>query len=152
MTTSLQQVNPNGQRVWMGTLVDRANVHDALAEIAIAHQITAGTFQLLGGLHEVELAAYDFEQQIRLAPLLFKRPLEIIAGHGTISLLEGKPHIHLHLSLSFRDETSPTGIQVIGGHAAKALAFGRRVHPTCLRRCADAPRQTQRHRADAVGT
>ena len=55
--------------------------------------------------------------------MVFTRPLEIIAGHGTISLLDGSPHIHLHLTLAYRDERSPTGIQVIGGHAAKAIAF-----------------------------
>lgn len=123
MTASYQHVNPTGQRVYMGTLVDRADVHEALAEIAKREQITAGTFELLGGLHEVELAAYDFEVQKRLHPLVFQRPLEIIAGHGTISLLDGEPHVHLHLTLSYRDENVETGIQVIGGHVSRAIPF-----------------------------
>ncbi|NJN55347.1 MAG: DNA-binding protein [Anaerolineae bacterium] len=49
--------------------------------------------------------------------------VRIIAGHGTISLLNGRPHLHLHCTLSFRDETAPHGIAVIGGHVARALAF-----------------------------
>ena len=107
----------------MGTLTDGVAIHEALAETAVLHNIHTATFELLGGLHEVELTAYDFHAQVRLEPIVFKRPLEIIAGHGTISQLDGKPHVHLHLSLSFRDEAAPHGIVVVGGHAACAIAF-----------------------------
>ncbi len=120
---SLRQVNPHGSRVFMGTLTDGVNIHDALAETAVSHHIHTATFELLGGLHEVELTAYDFVAQRRLEPVLVKRPLEIIAGHGTISQLDGKPHVHLHLTLSCRDEAAPFGIAVIGGHVARAHAF-----------------------------
>ena len=123
MTISLKQVNTAGQRVFMGTLVDHADLHQALAEVAEQHQISCATFELLGGLHEVELTAYDFEERKRLPALRWKRALEIISGHGTISQLEGKPHIHTHMTLSFRDETSSQGIQLIGGHVSKAVIF-----------------------------
>ncbi len=55
--------------------------------------------------------------------MVFKRPLEIISGHGTISRLENEAFIHSHLTLSFRDESAPHGIAVIGGHASRAIAF-----------------------------
>jgi predicted DNA-binding protein with PD1-like motif len=71
----------------------------------------------------VELTAYDFVRQERQPALIFTRPLEIIAGHGTISWLENEPHVHTHLTLSFRDAAAPHGIAVIGGHAARAVAF-----------------------------
>jgi predicted DNA-binding protein with PD1-like motif len=122
-TAVMRQVNPQGTRVFMGTLTGKANVHEALAQLAQQHAVQTATFELLGGLHEVELTAYDFEQKRRLAPLVWQRPLEIIAGHGTISQLDGQPHVHLHLTLAFRDEAAPQGITVIGGHAARAMAF-----------------------------
>lgn len=118
---AIRQVNPHGSRVFMGTLTDGVNVHEALAETAVSHHILTATFELLGGLHEVELTAYDFVAQQRLAAVVVKRPLEIIAGHGTISQLHGQPHVHLHLALSYRDEAG--NIIVIGGHAARAHAF-----------------------------
>ncbi len=122
-TAVMRQVNLAGARVFMGTLTHRANLHNALAELADQHHIQTATFELLGGLHEVEFTAYDFEQQKRLAPLVFTRPMEIVSGHGTISLLENKHHIHTHLTVSFRDENAPHGIVVVGGHAARAVAF-----------------------------
>ncbi len=123
MAVSLAQVNAQATRVFMGTLTDGEAVHVALAHIAQEKNIDAATFELLGGLSEVELSAYDFAHQIRQESLVFKRPLEILSGHGTISRLDGQPHIHTHLTLSFRDPNAPHGIAIIGGHAVQAIAF-----------------------------
>lgn len=123
MTVHARLVNPQKTRVFMGTIVDRADVHQSIAEVARANDITTATFELLGGLHKVEFTAYDFEQQMRLEPISFERAMEIVAGHGTISLLDNELHVHLHLALAYRDEQSDTGIRIIGGHAAVALAY-----------------------------
>lgn len=123
MAVLLAQVNTQATRVFMGTLTNGTAVHDAFAQIAAAENIQAATFEMLGGLTEVELSEYDFVSQIRKEPLIFRRPLEILSGHGTISRLDGAPHVHTHLVLSFRDETAPHGMAVIGGHAVRAIAF-----------------------------
>ena len=123
MTTTIKQVNPSGSRVFMGTLTDNADIHTSLIEVAEKHGIQTATFELLGGLREVEFRAFDFDSQQRKAPLYFKRALEIVAGHGTISLLDGKPHVHLHLAVAYQDSESPNGIVVLAGHVAKAIAF-----------------------------
>ena len=118
-----KRVNSAGSRVFMGTITDGIDIHEALAETAVAQQISTATFELLGGLHEVVFTAYDFEQQERLMPIRLSRPLEIVSGHGTISQLDGQPHVHLHLAVSFRDAAYPHGIGMVGGHAAQAIAF-----------------------------
>lgn len=124
MTTTLSQVNPQGTRVFMGTLTDEADVHAALVEVAIHHHIQTATFDLLGGLHEVEFRAFDFNSQQRQAPLRLQRPLEIVAGHGTIALLEGNPQVHLHLVVAYQDAAAtPHPIIVLAGHASRAIAF-----------------------------
>lgn len=123
MTTTIKQVNPSGSRVFMGTLTNNADIHTALLEVAEKHNIQTGAFELLGGLHEVEFRAFDFDSQQRKAPLHFKRALEIVAGHGTISMLDNKPHVHLHLAVAYQDSESPNGIVVLAGHVTKALAF-----------------------------
>ncbi len=120
---TLTHINTRATRVFMGTLTGGQDIHQALAEIARAHNIQAATFDLLGGLMEVELTEYDFVNHIRKPPLVFRRPLEILSGHGTIARLEGEPHVHTHLLLSFREESAPYGIALIGGHATRALAF-----------------------------
>lgn len=107
----------------MGTLTNNADVHASLIEAVEKHNIQTASFDLLGGLREVEFRAFDFDSQQRKAPLNFKRPLEIVAGHGTIAMLDNKPHVHLHLAVAYQDSESPNGIVVLAGHASKAIAF-----------------------------
>lgn len=123
MALSLAHVNTKATRVFMGTITNGETIHAAFAKIANAENIHAATFEMLGGLTEVEFTEYDFVNKTRKPPLVFARPLEIISGHGTISRLNDEPHIHTHLTLSFRDESAPNGIALVGGHAARAIAF-----------------------------
>lgn len=123
MSLTLQHVNPAGSRVYQGTLTGGQSVHHALAGLMHQLNITSGTVDMLGGLLEVELTSYDFVRQVRRAPLVLSQPLEIVAGHGTLSWLDDQPHVHLHLALSYADEAAPHGLAMIGGHAARALAF-----------------------------
>jgi predicted DNA-binding protein with PD1-like motif len=123
MSITLRHVNPLATRVFMGTLTDNVLIHEALAQVARTQHIHTATFELLGGLHEVELTAYDFVTQTRLKPLMFRGAMEIVSAHGTIALLDGQPHIHTHMTLAWRDETAPQGIVMIGGHVARAMAF-----------------------------
>jgi len=120
---TLSQINTQSTRVFMGTLTNGEAIHDAFAKITRAQNIRAATFEMLGGLTEVEFTEYDFINKIRKPPVIFTRPLEILSGHGTISKLNDEPHVHTHLTLSFRDESAPNGISIIGGHAARAIAF-----------------------------
>lgn len=123
MTITLQHVNPQSTRTFMGTLTDNADVHASLIEVAEKHSIQTATFELLGGLREVEFRAFDFDSQQRKAPLHFKRALEIVAGHGTIAMLDNKPNIHLHLAVAYQEASAPNGIIVLAGHVTKAIAF-----------------------------
>lgn len=123
MPISLSRINTQSTRVFMGTFTSGEAIHDAFAKIARAQNIRAATFEMLGGLTEVEFTEYDFINKMRKPPLVFARPLEILSGHGTISTLNDEPHVHTHLTLSFRDESARNGITVIGGHAARAIAF-----------------------------
>lgn len=123
MALTLQHVNPSGVRVFCGTLTDGAEVHSSLAAVARQLKVTAGTLELLGGLTEAGFTEYDFVTHTRQPPLTFRRALEIVSGHGTLSWLEAEPFVHLHLVCAFRDETQPHGLALVGGHCARALAF-----------------------------
>jgi predicted DNA-binding protein with PD1-like motif len=123
MTTTIKQVNPSGTRVFMGTITADSDVHSALLEVAKTHEVQTATFELLGGLREVEFRAFDFDSQQRKAPLHFKCALEIVAGHGTIAMLDNKPNIHLHLAVAYQEASAPNGIIVLAGHVTKAIAF-----------------------------
>ena len=119
----VQHVNPAGTQVFMGTLTDGAVVHDALATISAELDIKTATFELLGGLSEATFTAYDFTTQTRHPARTFSGALEVVSGHGTISQLNGQPHIHIHTTLAFQDASQPNGIALIGGHLAHGVAF-----------------------------
>jgi predicted DNA-binding protein with PD1-like motif len=123
MAITLAHVNTKSTRVFMGTFTNGEAIHAGFAKIADAENIHAATFEMLGGLTEVEFTEYDFINKTRRDSLVFARPLEILSGHGTISRLKNEAHVHTHLTLSFRDESAPNGISIIGGHAARAIAF-----------------------------
>lgn len=118
----LRQVNPSGSRVFMGTLSGGIDVHTALAQAARMHHIQTATLELLGGLREIEFRAFDFESQQRRDPLLLVRPMEIVAGHGTLSLLNDEPHLHFHIAVAFSDPAVEHGVSVVAGHAVRMLA------------------------------
>ncbi|MCP5101203.1 MAG: DUF296 domain-containing protein [Chloroflexi bacterium] len=123
MSYKSMPINQSGTNVFVGTITNGDDLHESLLAVAAANGVQAGILFLLGGLHEVTFTAYDFERQERQRPLTFTRPLEIVGGHGTISQLDGRLHLHLHLITSFRDENVPHGIQVVGGHVAHASVF-----------------------------
>jgi predicted DNA-binding protein with PD1-like motif len=123
MTVTIKHVNPSGTRVFMGTITEDADVHASLLKVAESYNVQTATFDMLGGLREVEFRTFDFDSQERKEPLVFKRPLEIVSGHGTIAMLDGKPHVHLHLAVAYQDPDAPNGIVVLAGHVAKAVAF-----------------------------
>jgi predicted DNA-binding protein with PD1-like motif len=74
-----------------------------------ALDIQAGTIQVIGGLEEAVVGYFD-----PVAAEYVNHQtghVEICAGLGNVSLKDGKPFIHLHLSLSGKDSAA------VGGHA-----------------------------------
>lgn len=123
MSLQIRQVNPQGTRVYMGTLTGGVDLHSSLSDVMQRLQGASATFELLGGLSEAEFTAYDFTRQTRQPARVVSGAFEIVAGHGTISWLDDLPHVHTHLLLTARDETAPQGVFVIGGHCARATVY-----------------------------
>ncbi|GLI38528.1 DNA-binding protein [Geobacter hydrogenophilus] len=102
--------------MFMGKLPHQADLIDALTETARANGIRAGAIQVVGALQRAKLGFYDqWSKTYREIP--FAKPLEIVSGMGNISLRDGKPFVHLHLSLS--DEEG----KVFGGHALEGCTI-----------------------------
>lgn len=96
--------------MFMGRIHQQADLIGALTEAARANGIQAGAIQVMGALQRAKVGFYDqWHKTYREIP--FARPMEIVSGTGNISLLDGNPFVHLHLSLS--DEEG----KVFGGHA-----------------------------------
>ncbi len=71
--------------------------------------IQAGTLQVIGGLEEAVIGYFDpaAGEYVNHST----GHVEICAGLGNVSLKDGKPFIHLHLTLSGKESAA------VGGHA-----------------------------------
>ncbi|MBC8366702.1 DNA-binding protein [bacterium] len=82
-------------------------------------KIGFGSLQGIGALDEAELGFYDTSRQIYLRRE-FAEDFEIASLMGNVSLVDGKPFAHIHVTLSDPE------FRVVGGH----LFYGR-VSVTC---------------------
>lgn len=93
------------------------DLHAAVAELAQREAIGGGFISALGAVRDAVLGFYDLERR-EYDRRSFDEEMEIAAANGTLSRLDGKPHLHLHAVLSDR------ACRAFGGHlfAAKAAA------------------------------
>ncbi len=96
--------------VFMGRLPKDADLLQALTAVCREHGVSRGSVQLIGALQQARLGYYNQDtQQYHIQD--FPQHLEILAGLGNVSLKDGQPFVHLHLTLS----NSEFGC--VGGHA-----------------------------------
>lgn len=71
--------------------------------------IRRGTVQVMGAVENATLGYY-LQDERRYISQEFDEHMEILAGIGNVSIKDGDPFVHLHLTLSRKD------FSVIGGH------------------------------------
>ena len=98
-------------RFVMGRLKTADDLLEALTAIATEHGVTLGRVEALGAVKKARLAYYDQgAREYRFFEL--DRPLEITGLVGNVSLKDGEPIIHAHLTLADGEGNS------YGGHLA----------------------------------
>jgi len=98
-------------RCIMGKLKTGDDLLEALTAIAAEHGITLGRVEALGAVSKARLAYYDQgAREYRFFNL--DRPLEITALIGNVSLKDGEPIVHAHLTLADGEGNA------YGGHLA----------------------------------
>ncbi len=85
------------------------NVLKELTDFLEKEKIFSGTIKGIGALQEAELGFFSSEKN-GYETKSFEGDLEVISFLGNISLKEGKPFFHVHVSLGKKD------FSVIGGH------------------------------------
>ncbi len=97
------------EKVLMGRLPTGSDLITGLTELCQAEGIQAGQVSLIGALRSAKLGWWDDQNQV-YHDFTVDHTTEILHGAGNISLLDGKPFVHLHLTLSHGDHPA------IGGH------------------------------------
>ena len=95
----------------MGRLPQGADLLEALTELCARENITAGEVRAIGALSKAVLGFYS-QKNREYEYLALEHPLEIVSLLGDVSLKEGRPFVHAHVSLG--DEQG----HLWGGHLA----------------------------------
>lgn len=90
---------------------------EKVCEYCTQNNIKAGWVQAIGACDEVTVSSYNFQTR-QYDKKTFTEDLELISLIGNISVVDGKPSLHAHVSLS------QTDMSVIGGHLHKMMISG----------------------------
>jgi len=108
MKTKKQKIN---KLVWL-EIKHGDDLHGAITGYCLKNKIKAGLILAVGALKNAKVSFYDQAKKKYLAET-FNRPLEILSCLGNVSLKDGQPFVHAHLTVS--DKSG----RVFGGHLEK---------------------------------
>ena len=105
-------VESRNGRVFVGRLPHGADVLGELTRIAAENDVSVGRVEVIGAVKRARVGYYDQEKKL-YGFRDFDEPLEILAVAGNVSLKDGAPFVHAHITLS--DEAG----RAFGGHLAE---------------------------------
>lgn len=88
-------------------------VNKTLKEFCVEHEIKCARIHGIGALEKIELGYYDYHQD-SYDKKIFEKEHELLSIEGNVSMFDGAPFVHLHVSLSNEE------YQAIGGHMFEA--------------------------------
>ncbi len=106
----LESLQP--RTTFMGRLSKNDDLLDALTEMCREHSVTLGRIEAIGAVQGARLGYYD-QNTRQYQYVTWDKGLEITSLMGNISLKDGEPMVHAHLTLA--DENGRT----FGGHLAR---------------------------------
>ncbi|MFA5321330.1 MAG: PPC domain-containing DNA-binding protein [Smithella sp.] len=101
----------SSRQIFMGKLSYGCDLLEELTKLAVEHDVRLGRIEAIGAVQKARIGFYNQEtRQYRFSA--FDHPLEITKLIGNISLKDGSPFVHAHITLS-----DASG-QSYGGHLA----------------------------------
>jgi predicted DNA-binding protein with PD1-like motif len=107
----MQNLPVTGARRFMGRLDMGADLLEALEEQCRVHSISLGEVRALGAVTKARVGFYH-QKEREYHFLDFDQPLEIVSLTGNISLKDGRPLVHAHVTLA------DAAGRALGGHLA----------------------------------
>lgn len=96
------------ENTYVVSLNDKAGVVEALTDFVAKNHITTGSITGLGAVNEATLRFFDPATK-QYVDKTFNEQMEASNVTGNISSKEGKPYLHLHITLGRRDYTALAG-------------------------------------------
>ncbi|MDH5490913.1 MAG: DUF296 domain-containing protein [Myxococcales bacterium] len=112
---------------------------EALSRLAVEQGIQSAWVRGIGAFESVRVCEYDQADRRYSESVHIEAPTEILCLEGNVSIKQGVPFAHLHVTLS---RETASGIQVLGGHLLAGKVFAAELMIECfddlsLRREAD---------------
>ena len=104
------------RELFMGKLNHGGDLLEEITDICRKKNVQLGRIEAVGAVQKACLAFYN-QQTHEYQPVIIDQPLEITSLVGNISLKEGTPMVHAHVTLS--DKTGKTH----GGHLASGTVI-----------------------------
>lgn len=76
-----------------------ADLYDQITAYAVENNIRAAAISFLGAVSKASLRYYDQDEQV-YRDFVIDDHLEIVSGVGNITLLDGSPFLHAHMTLA----------------------------------------------------
>jgi predicted DNA-binding protein with PD1-like motif len=92
-------------------------VMDCLQRLAEEQKISAGKIEGLGAAEEMTAGLYDVQAR-EFVCREWKEPLEITSLTGNITVKDGKPYLHVHVTAADREQ------RAAGGHLKRLVIGG----------------------------
>lgn len=96
-------------RKWLARLPFEADLLQVLENFAAEESIKAGHVGVIGAVKKAVLGFYD-QQNKEYRSVVLSEPLEILHCTGNLSIKDGTPKAHLHITLAREDGSA------LGGH------------------------------------
>lgn len=87
------------KRTIIGHIEKGADLYNTIARIIQENQVRIGRVTGMGAVQRAKLAYYD-QKGLEYREISFNEPMEIVSLYGNISIKDGKPFAHIHVSLS----------------------------------------------------
>ena len=97
------------KRTYIGQLPHGSDLYGSLSGIVVQENIRMGRIQAIGATTHAVVAYYHQESR-KYLPVEFTGGMEILSCIGNVSLRDGKPFVHVHITLGDAEG------KAIGGH------------------------------------
>ena len=134
-----KQIGPDDPRTFVMVFARGDEVSSGLAAVSHQLELQAASFTAIGALDRAVLAWFNPAEQ-KYEQHSFADQMEVLSLAGNIVNHSGKPKVHAHVVLGFRD------FHTRGGHLVEA-----RVNPTLEVVLVEMPQHLRRRHDPAVG-
>lgn len=103
--------------IYMVSLKNQSDIVESLTDFIISQNIQAGEVTGIGAVSEATLRFFTPSTK-NYADKTFKEQMEVTNISGNVSVIEGKPMLHLHITLGREDYSA------LAGHLLEAKILG----------------------------